>query len=139
LAVGTFDTWQQLRSTLYDPSLRGLALDSFNCLALQRIFALSEQTVSIQELAFPNNSGMVCCTSGPLADHLAKRLRLGAPTLRDALCHWLVPRHAAHFEKTVEGGKILLWIRLTDDGEERRVCKGLLANSSDSVGVHDFH
>jgi hypothetical protein len=82
---------------------------------------------------------MICCTSGPLADCLAKRLRLGAPSLKDALCHWLVPRHATYVEKTVESGKIRLWIRLGDDSEERPAYESLLANRSNSVGVHDFH
>ena len=143
-AVGTFDTWQQLRKTLHDLCLRGLALDSFNCLALQRIFAgktiiaPSQEHLSIQELAFADNPELIGCTSGPLADCLAERLRSGAPRLTDALGLWLMPRHAAHFQEAVEAGKILLWIWLTDADDERRAYQSLLANSSSSVGVHDL-
>ncbi len=38
-AVGTFDSWPQLREALRDLRVRGLVLDSFNCLALERVFA----------------------------------------------------------------------------------------------------
>ena len=138
LAVGSFDTWPQLRSALGDLQLRGLAADSSNCLALQRIFAATQEILTIQELPFPNNRDTMCCTSGPLADRLAERLTLGAPSLKDALSHWLVPRHADYFERTVESGKILLWVRVHYEGEERRACESLLATSSNSVGVHDF-
>ena len=137
-AVGSFDTWPQLRSALGDLQLRGLAADSFNCLALRRIFAASQEILTVQELAFPNHRETICCTSGPLADRLAGRLLLGAPSLKDALGHWLVPRHAAYFERTAENGKILLWVRVRSEGEERRACENLLATSSNSVGVHDF-
>ena len=133
-----------LRNVLHDVRLRGLALDSFNCLALEHIFAgktivaPSNERVSVQSLAFPGNREAICCTSGPLADCLAERLRSGALSLKDALGLWLVPRHAAHFQKAVEGGKILLWIRLTDADDERRAYQSLLAHSSNSVGVHDL-
>ena len=143
-AVGTFDSWTQLRNVLHDVRLRGLALDSFNCLALERIFAgktivaPSKERVSVQSLGFPGSREAICCTSGPLADCLAERLRSGALSLKDALGLWLVPRHAAHFQKAVEGGKILLWIRLTDADDERRAYQSLLAHSSNSVGVHDL-
>ena len=139
IAVGSFDTWPQLRCALGGLQLRGLAADSANCLALQRIFATSQENLSVDKLAFPNNRETVCCTSEPLANLLAGRLMLGAPSLKDALGHWLVPRHAAYFEKTVESGKILLWVRVRNEGEERHACKSLLATRSNSVGVHDFH
>lgn len=143
-AVGTFDTWEQLRDGLHDLHLRGLTLPSFNCLALQRLFAEKtiippfQEPMRVQELVFPDNRELISCTLGPLADCLAERLRSGAPSLKDALGHWLLPRHAAHFQEAVEGDKILLWIRLADADDERRSCQSLLASSSGSVGVHDF-
>lgn len=143
-AVGTFATWPQLRDALQDVRLGGLAFDRFNCLALERVFAgktivaPSQQPVDVQKLAFPDNAEAIGCTSGPLADRLAERLRSGAPSLKEALGHWLVPRHAARFQEAVEDGKILLWIRLSDADDERRACQSLLANSSNSVGVHDL-
>lgn len=143
-AVGTFDTWTQLHEVERDARLRTLAFDRFNCLALERLFggknvaAASQELANIQTLAFPGNRYPICCTSGPLATCLADQLGAGAPTLREALGHWLVPRHAAHFQKAIEEGKILLWIRLADADEERRAYQSLLAHSSNSVGVHDL-
>jgi hypothetical protein len=143
-AVGSFDTWLQLRDALEDLRLRGMALDSFNCLALQRVFAgkriiaPSLEAVAIQELSFPENRELICCTAGPLADCLSDRLGSGARSLKDALSSWLVSRHAAHFQETVQAGKILLWLRVTDADDERRAYQSLLTNSSNSVGVHDL-
>jgi hypothetical protein len=143
-AVGAFDSWSQLRVTLDDLHVRGLVLDSFNCLSLQRIFAGNDviaawrEPASIQKLAFPCNGELIGCTSGPLADCLAERLRSGAPSLKDALGYWLLPRHAAHFQGAVESGEILFWIRLVDAAHERCACQSLLAKSSNTVGVHDL-
>jgi hypothetical protein len=143
-AVGTFDSWQQLCDALYDLRFRGLVLDSFNCLAVRRVFAggtiiaPSHEPVVIEELAFPDNGELLGCTSGPLADCLADRLGSGARSLKDALASWLLPRHAGHLQRAVEDGKILLWIRLVDAEDERRACQWLLATSSNSVGVHDL-
>jgi hypothetical protein len=143
-AVGAFDTWQQLRDALSDLRLRGLVLDSFNCLALMRAFAgktilaPSQEVVRIEPLVFPQSLEPLGCTSGPLADCLAERLRSGAVSLKDALSHWLLARHAAHLQDVVESGKILKWIRLANADDERRACQSLLANSSNSVGVHDL-
>ena len=143
-AVGSFDSWLQLRNALEDSRLRGRALGSINCLALERVFAGEriatsfQEPVTVQKLAFPESREMICCTSGALADCLFDRLRSGSRSLEDALGHWLVPRHAAHFQAAVQDGKILLWIRLTDADDERRAYQSLLANSSNSVGVHDL-
>jgi hypothetical protein len=143
-AVGTFDSWQQLRVALHDLRVRGLLLDSFNCLALERVFAgktilaPDQQAVAIQALSFPDNPDQIVSTRGPLADCLMERLRSGAESLKEALGHWLIARHAAHFQDAVEAGKILFWIRVTDADDERRAYQTLLAHSSNSVGVHDL-
>jgi hypothetical protein len=143
-AVGTFDAWPQLREGLRDAQDRGLILDSFSCIALERVFtgqtlaAPSPERVTVQALPFPNSAELIACTSGPLAECLIERLNSGARTLREALGYWLVPRHAAHFEDTVQAGNILLWIRIADADEERRAYQSLLASSSNSVGVHDL-
>ncbi|NJO32745.1 MAG: hypothetical protein HC869_05980 [Rhodospirillales bacterium] len=73
-----------------------------------------------------------------MADRLAGRLEVGATTLDTALSRWLIARHAAHLQKAVEDGKILLWVQLFDNDDERRVYRSLLATSSNSVGVHDL-
>ena len=143
-AVGTFASWQELDNALHDLRLRGVAPDSFNCLALER--ALAENSASAvvancagtQRLAFPDNHEAMACTSGVLADLLDARFRSGAQSLREALGCWLIARHATHFEGVVEAGKILIWVRLGSPDEERCACQSLLASSSHSVGVHDL-
>ena len=143
-AVGTFDTWQQVRVALHDLRVHGLLLNSFNCLALELVFAgktilaPDQPPVVIEELSFPDSPNPIASTCGPLADCLSGRLRAGAKSLNEALAHWLIPRHAAHFQDAVEAGKILFWIPLTDAGDERRAYQTLLAHSSNSVGVHDL-
>ena len=143
-AVGLFDDWSQLQATLRDVQARGLVLESFNCLALERLFASktilapSQEAVTVGVLPFSEKAEAIAVTSGPLADGLMERLRSGATSLKDALGLWLIPRHAAQFDNAVRAGKILLWIRLADADDERRAYQSLLAHSSDLVGVHDF-
>ena len=143
-AVGTFDSWSQVREALRDLRARGLILDRFNCLALERLFpgktiiAPDHEPVAVQTLQFPSSSERIACTSGPLANCLMERLASGAPNLKHALGLWLIPRHAAHFQDAVQEGRILLWIRVADADDERRAYQGLLAHSSNSVGVHDL-
>jgi hypothetical protein len=143
-AVGTFDSWPQVREALRDARMRGLAFDGFNCLALERVFAgktimaPDQERVPIRLMPFPGDAEPVACTSGALADRLMLCLDAGAGSLKDALCHWLIPRHAACFESVVLAGKILLWIRVASDDDERRAYQCLLAQSSNSVGVHDL-
>jgi hypothetical protein len=143
-AVGTFDTWPQVRDALRDLRARGLVLDSFNCLALERVFAgqtilaPDQKPVAVEVLPFADGSEAIACTSGPLADRLTERISSGAQSLKDAFGRWLIPRHAAHFHDTVLAGKVVFWIRVTEAEDERRACQTLLACSSDSVGVHDL-
>jgi hypothetical protein len=143
-AVGTFDSSAQLREALRDLCARGLALDSFNSLAFERLFAgktilaPDQKLTAVEVLPFPESSEPMACTSGPLTDCLMQRVGSGAQSLKDALGHWLIPRHAAHFHDAVEAGKILFWIRVVDALEEQRAYQCLLACSSNSVGVHDL-
>ena len=68
-AVGTFDSWSQVREALRDLRVRGLVLDSINCLALTYLFsgrtilAPDEEPVAVQVLPF----------SGRLRDRLHVR------------------------------------------------------------------
>jgi hypothetical protein len=143
-AVGSFDSWLQLRAALDDLSSRGLAVDSISCLALERVFtgrmtiALFPDAASIAELPFSGGNEPVCCTAGPLRDFLLDRFRSGARSFKEVIGHRMVPRHAAYLQETVEQGKIQLWIRLANADDERRACQSLLANSSNSVSVHDL-
>jgi hypothetical protein len=143
-AVGTFETWPQVREALHDLRVRGVVLDCFNCLALKRAFsgktivAPKQEPLSVQALPFPDSAELIACTAGPLADSLKARLDSGASNLKHALGLWLIPRHAAHFQDAVQAGRILLWIRVVDGDDERSACQSLLAHSLNSVGVHDL-
>jgi hypothetical protein len=142
--VGTFDSWPQLRGALHQARAHGLVLDSFNCLALQRLFAgkaivaPDEKPVAVEVLPFVDGSELMACTVGPLADCLKQRIASGARTLKEALSFWVIPRHAAHFEEALQAGKILLWIKVADAANERYAFQALLAHSSNTVGVHDL-
>ncbi len=141
-AVATFDTWGALLNALQHLDLDGLRTEVFCCLGLRRVFTDTAaiavlRATAIQELPFPESVQPVCCT-GRLAQHLLERLRAGAPTLEAALGHWLIPRHAAELQDTVEHGRIVLWIQLFDSDDEHRAYRSLLARSSSSVGVHDL-
>jgi hypothetical protein len=142
--VGIFDGWEQLREALRDIQGRGLVLDSFNCIALQRVFAgkiikaPDQASIAIRAIPFSGSPEPIACTSGPLADCLMERAQSGVGNFRDALGLWLILRHAIHFEKAVLAGKILLWIRVADADDERRAQQSLLALSSNTIGVHDF-
>jgi len=142
-AVGTFDRWLPLQEALRDARDRGLHFDNLSFLALERMFAGKtimepiRKSLVIEALPYPNNTKLIACTSGPLANCLLQRLRSGAHSLKDALGHWLIPRHAMHFEDSVEAGKIVPWIQVSDALDERRACEWLLARSSSSVNVHD--
>jgi len=67
-----------------------------------------------------------------------ERVHAGAGNLTDALSHWLIPRHAAQFERAVLTGKILFWIEIMEADDERRAYQNLLAHGSDCVGFHDL-
>lgn len=142
-AVATFDTGDGLRSALHNLRRDGLRDDAFNCLGLEEVITGMASlahlpAVACQRLSFPENLRPIGCTAGVLAECLAARLRAGTPTLKAALGHWLIPRHAAQLQDAVERGKIVLWVRLFDGEDELLVCRSLLAGSSLSVGVHDL-
>ena len=143
-AVATFETWTQVCEAVGDAHDRGLVSDHRSYLALERVFAdkviaaPGQRTSVIEALPFPAEATLIACTSGPLAECLAGRLRSGARSLSDALSQWFIPRHAAHFAQAVQAGKIVLWIPISDANDERHAYASLLAHSSDIVGVHDL-
>jgi hypothetical protein len=55
-----------------------------------------------------------------------------------ALTPWLIAHHATQLQEAVATGKIILWVQLFDNDDERRAYRSLLARSSNSVGVHDI-
>jgi hypothetical protein len=138
-AVGTFERWQQLRKATDDLRRHGLDPSGFTYLAVRRSFnAEIFSTAPLIVLGFQDAREPISCTAGTLSDCLQARIAAGARTLKDALAYWLVPRHAAHFQQVIDQGKIQLWIKLARADEERTAYESLLADSSNSVGVHDL-
>ena len=140
-AVATFETWGGLQKAVDELCDKGLTADAFSCLGQRKLFAMKPPTLSDRgecELTFVDAPKAVCCTSGALAECLMSRLAAGATNLGAALAHWLIPRHAAEVQRAVLIGRIVFWVQLFDNTDERRAYDTLLANSSESVGVHDF-
>ncbi len=141
-AVGIFDAWSEVLASVQELIEAGLAENAFSVLALQRVLAPvvvhPGRGMSLSDLPFPGNTEMIAASTGPIVDRLASMLDAKAQTLSSALGHWLIPRHAAQLEGAVAAGKIILWVQLFDNEEERRACRSLLAKSSNSVGVHDL-
>jgi hypothetical protein len=136
-AVAAFDTWSDAQTALQVLSAAGKAVNDVSYVALERVLAMAcdgEPTVRL----FGAKEGTICCSPGPIAERLSARLASGAKTLKAALCGWLIARHAAHLQQIVEDGKVLLWVQLFDNDDERRAYQSLLATSSNSVGVHDL-
>lgn len=143
-AVAAFDSWDGVHTTIGDLRSGGTKIQDLNCLGFHRVLAAGpglsgmDQSLQLRPLPFQNNRELISCTCGPVADRLARRLELGAPTLQVALSHWLIPRHATHLQNAVDGEHIVLWVQLFDNDDERRAYQSLLASSSNSVGVHDL-
>jgi hypothetical protein len=125
-AVGTFDGWQQLGEGLHDLRARGFVLDSFNCVALQRLFAgktivaPNQEPVAVAALPFAEGSALIACTSGPLADCLLDRIDSGAHDSRMLLAVGSCSGMRFIFRNAVRAGQILFWIRV---GDARRTAR----------------
>jgi hypothetical protein len=138
-AIAAFDTWPEAQKALHALNAGGKTLDDVSYLAQERVLRDSKATNGRQTVHLFGQTGSgIGCSAGPVADRLAGRLASGATTLKVALGRWLIARHAAHLQQAVEEGKILLWVQLFDNDDERRAYRSLLATSSNSVGVHDL-
>jgi hypothetical protein len=139
-AVGTFEHWQQLQKATKDLRRHGLDPRGFTYLAVRRSFnaGIVWTDAPLLVLEFQDAPEPISCTAGALSDCLQARIAAGARTLKEALAYWLLPRHAAHFQQMIDQGKIQLWIKLARADEERSAYESLLADSSNSVGVHDL-
>ena len=138
-AIAAFDTWADAQKALHALNAGGKALNDVSYMAEQSVLrdGVASDGRQIVHL-FGGTGGGIGCSAGPVADRLTRRLGSGATTMKAALERWLIPRHAAHLQQAVEEGKILLWVQLFDNEDERRAYRSLLATSSNSVGVHDL-
>ena len=143
-AVAVFDRWDAVNTAARDLGSGGTPLQNISCLGLHRVLArrtdvgFDSHSYALRDLPFPSEPELICCTVGSVAERLARRLNLGAQTLQDAPARWLIERHAAQLVQAIQGGKINVWVQLFDNDDERRAYQSLLAQSSDSVSVHDL-
>jgi len=141
-AVAAFDSWDAAHKAIRDLS-NGFHPQNISCLGLQEVLEpadarLNADSQQLRGLSFPDNTASISCTAGLVADRLSERARLGARTLQAALAHWLIARHASQLAEAVHDRKIIVWVQLFNDDDERRAYRSLLARSSHSVGVHDL-
>jgi hypothetical protein len=139
--VGEFEDWSQLCGMLDHAAALSLGMDSFNLLGLEPL--LSSQSVNgtpllLEPLPYVDGDTRIVCSHGPLAACLLAANRAGAQTINDALGQWCILRHADHFSAAVHAGRLLLWLRVMNEEDERAAYEYLLAKSSNAVGVHDL-
>lgn len=138
-AIAAFDSWPEAEKALHALSAGGKALNNVSYLAQERVLGGAKASNSRPTVHLFGETGRgIGCSAGPVADRLTERLASGATTLQAALGRWLIARHAANLQQAVVEGKILLWVQLFDNDDERRAYQSLLATSSNSVGVHDL-
>jgi hypothetical protein len=136
-AVGAFDTWPDAQKAAQVLRCGQKPLSQISYLGLREVL-IGGPAQPLCDLSFPGNAAQIACSTGPIAERLAARLTRGAPSLQAALVAWLIPRHAAQLQRSVEKGKIVAWVELSDHEAERRAYRALHAAGSDSVGVHDL-
>lgn len=143
-AVGVFDSWYVVHEAARDLSNGFTVPHNMSCLGLERILVHwsdaehAFDTSCMIEMPFPGELETIFCTAGPVAERIKKSANAGVPTLEAALNHWLIARHAAQLSEAVHGGKIIDFVQLSNDDDERRAYRCLLARSCHSVGVHDL-
>lgn len=137
-AIAAFDTWAEAQKALHTLNAGGKTLNNISYLAQKSVLGDALTSDDRQMVHLGGICGGIGCSAGPVADRLASRFASGATTMKAALGRWLIPRHAALLQQAVEEGKILLWVQLFDNEDERRAYQSLLATSSNSVGVHDL-
>ena len=135
-AVAAFKSWDAARRVSRELTPDQNSSGKVSYLGLHEV--LETGAADLRKLPFPANTALVACSKGLVAERLATRLSSGAGSLQGALVTWLIPRHAAEIERTVEDGDVVVWVQLQDHEDERRAYRTLLAAGCNSVGVHDL-
>jgi hypothetical protein len=136
-AVAAFDTWVDAYKVARELCSGSNPLSGVSYMGLQGVLS-GAPVHPLSTLPFPGNAAPIVCSTGPIAERLTARLDAGTPSLQAALVAWLIPRHAAQLQRTVDSGKIVLWVQLADHADEQRAYRTLKAAGCTSVGVHDL-
>ena len=92
----------------------------------------------IIEFASGNGRSQIRLSRSGLADCMGGWPPHGGSLSGQWLERWLIPRHARMLENHLAAGRYLLWVRIYNAEDEKRVCTILLTHSQFSIHVHDF-
>jgi len=136
-AVAAFDTWADAQKVVQELRSGSKPLSQISYLGWRDVL-IGGPAPSFCDLPFAGSAAPIACSSGAIAERLSTKLTAGASSLQGALTGWLIPRHAAQLQRAVEQGKIVVWVALVDQDDERRAYRTLLAARCNPVGVHDL-
>jgi hypothetical protein len=137
LASGSLETWGQASNVLAELADAGVDPESIVLLGLSRVFAGAPSQVSGFELPILEAGEPICCSSRSLAAEIGRSTD-GNSNLEEALQQRLSAQQAERVATYVQQGKIVITVRLSKRGEERRVGLILLKRSSTPIEVHDL-
>jgi hypothetical protein len=141
LVVAAFDRWEDLRSALE------LIESSAGCCFRAVLHARQDAADNcwlfevVDEVAAVDSMRQRSCKTrerGPLANALSARFASGARTLTEALQEWMSADQAAHLEKHVDRGRLLLWVQPVGSEQFGCVCGRLVQASTHVVDVCEF-
>jgi len=136
-AVAAFDTWADAQKAAQVLLSGSKPLCQISYLGIRNVLS-NGPPLPLRDLPFPGSAASIACSAGPIAERLLAKLTAGAPSLQAALTTWLIPRHAAQLQRAVESSKIVVWVALVNDDDERRAYRMLLSAKCNSVSVHDL-
>ena len=132
-----FDDWETLQALIQElaaraPSSSPTVLARKDCLPITVIGKSLKEAV---ELYFARSHHRISCTSGRIAERLAKKSASGTRSLSDALHSWLSSDQSWHLQRHVEEGHLVLWMQPTTTEEFDAVCGRLVQVSPHIVGI----
>lgn len=143
-AIATFDQGEHVALAVQALARLGIDPKSLELLATRQAFqantgALAEMLVGQpRDLQFPDNAEVIECTPGPVATLLAEGRNKGVRGLAEALDISVFPHLAKALERDVEEHRLLLWVPIHNDEDERKAGLTLLALKPRSYQVHDL-
>jgi hypothetical protein len=144
-AVATLEGWGSLIAILEDFKAEGIEVKISVMLAAEgrasseggssAMGGVPAGLVPDVELQFPGSRLRICCTSGRLADALARRQAEGARSLADALTGWLIHAQAVELQRQIGRGRLVAWLELSEPEHRSIVCGRVVPASLEMVGL----
>jgi outer membrane lipoprotein SlyB len=82
-------------------------------------------------------AGTVVASAGAVAAAIAATAVTGA-LIGNVLARWMDQRHAQWLEEQLERGGILLWVRTTDEAQERLALEVLSHHAAHDIHIHEI-